>query len=82
VQRWPLETSSPGFPHSAWTGGTNAASSAGHRGRWDSEASDPGGKAMGPKDIEWAVRKIVKAIMEGRRDQAYHLTVALAHLVS
>jgi hypothetical protein len=37
---------------------------------------------MGPKDIEWAVKKIVKAITEGRRDQAYHLTVALAHLVS
>jgi hypothetical protein len=49
---------------------------------WDAEASNPGGNAMGPKDIEWAVKKIVKAITEGRRDQAYHLTVALAHHVS
>jgi hypothetical protein len=37
---------------------------------------------MGPKDIEWVVKKIVKAIADGRRDQAYHLTVALAHLVN
>ena len=36
---------------------------------------------MGPKEIEWAAKKIVKAITDGRLDQAYSLTVALAHYV-
>jgi len=34
---------------------------------------------MGPEEIEWAVRKIVKAIADGRREQVYRLTVALVH---
>ncbi len=36
---------------------------------------------MGAKEIEWAVRKIVKAITDGRSNQAYSLTVALARYV-
>jgi predicted transcriptional regulator len=36
---------------------------------------------MGPKEIEWVVSKIVKAITDGRPHQAYGLTVALAHYV-
>jgi hypothetical protein len=36
---------------------------------------------MGPKEIEWALKKIVKAIADGRSNQAYGLTVALAHYV-
>jgi hypothetical protein len=34
---------------------------------------------MGPKEVEWVVKKIVKAITDGRSNQAYGLTVALAH---
>jgi hypothetical protein len=34
---------------------------------------------MGPKEIEWVANKIVKAIIDGRTNQAYSLTVALAH---
>jgi len=37
--------------------------------------------AMGPKEIEWVIKKIVRAITDGRPDQAYGLTVALAHYV-
>jgi len=36
---------------------------------------------MAPNEIEWAVRKIVKAITDGRPNQAYRLTLALAHYV-
>jgi hypothetical protein len=36
---------------------------------------------MGPKEIEWVASKIVKAITDGRFNQAYSLTVALAHYV-
>jgi hypothetical protein len=36
---------------------------------------------MGAREIEWVVKKIVKAIIDGRPNQAYGLTVALAHYV-
>jgi hypothetical protein len=36
---------------------------------------------MGPKEIAWVVKKIVKAIVDGRSSQAYGLTVVLAHYV-